>query len=299
MPHRYRSDDEDSGRWVGFPYRDSDIVISTRSKSGTTWMQMICALLVFQTSPLPARLSNISPWLDWLIEPRDKVIGRLEAQEHRRIIKTHTPLDGLPLHEHARYIVVGRRPIDMAVSLYHQGDNLNRELIGRLSGKPDVIDSDVSRGLSVWVEKWMNWDGDPRERLDSLPGIVHHFSDAWERRANPNVLLAHYSDMSKNLAHEMGRLARFLDIGVPESLWPGLVEKAEFESMRSNADELAPGAIGVLKSTAAFFRSGPTGGAEDVLSEEQIDNYERRLAELVPSPPLLQWIESGRADEAL
>ena len=53
-PVRYRSDDEDSGRWSGFPFRDGDIVISTRSKSGTTWMQMICALLIFQTDG-PAR----------------------------------------------------------------------------------------------------------------------------------------------------------------------------------------------------------------------------------------------------
>ena len=46
--------------------RDGDIVISTRSKSGTTWLQMICALLVFQTPDLPAPLGELSPWLDWL-----------------------------------------------------------------------------------------------------------------------------------------------------------------------------------------------------------------------------------------
>ena len=53
-PVRYRSEEEDSGRWLGFPFRSGDIVISTRSKSGTTWVQMICALLVFQTPDLPA-----------------------------------------------------------------------------------------------------------------------------------------------------------------------------------------------------------------------------------------------------
>jgi len=42
-PFRYRSSDEDSARWLGFPFRDGDIVISTRSKTGTTWVQMICA----------------------------------------------------------------------------------------------------------------------------------------------------------------------------------------------------------------------------------------------------------------
>ena len=90
MPVRYRSAEEDSGRWLDFPYRPGDIVISTRSKHGTTWMQMICALLVFQTPELPARLPRLSPWLDWLTLPLDEVQALLEDQQHRRFIKTHT-----------------------------------------------------------------------------------------------------------------------------------------------------------------------------------------------------------------
>src|ERR671920_1326290 len=111
---RYRSPDEDSGRWDGFPFRDGDIVISTRSKSGTTWMQMICALLIFQTPHLPAPLPALSPWLDWLIVPREEVIDRLQAQQHRRFIKTHTPLDGIVLDPRATYIVAARHPPGMA-----------------------------------------------------------------------------------------------------------------------------------------------------------------------------------------
>src|SRR5215469_10337387 len=119
-PVRYTSPEEDSARWDGFAFRQGDIVISTRSKSGTTWMQMICALLVFGTPDLPEPLGRISPWLDWLVTPLDEVTTRLEAQTHRRIIKTHTPLDGIPLDPAATYIVVGRHPLDMAVSLYYQ-----------------------------------------------------------------------------------------------------------------------------------------------------------------------------------
>src|SRR5690242_13705510 len=124
---RYRIGHQDNSRWDGFVFRPGDIVISTRSKSGTTWMQMICALLVFQDPVLRAPLAALSPWLDWLVTPRDEVVGRLEAQRHRRFIKTHTPLDGVPLDPRATYIVVARHPLDMAVSLYHQGDNLDRE----------------------------------------------------------------------------------------------------------------------------------------------------------------------------
>jgi hypothetical protein len=78
-PTRYRSSEEDSARWLGFPFRDGDIVISTRSKSGTTWVQMICALLVFQRTELPAPLGELSPWLDWLVAPRDEVLAKPPA----------------------------------------------------------------------------------------------------------------------------------------------------------------------------------------------------------------------------
>ncbi len=100
---------------------------------------MICALLIFQTPDLPAPLAKLSPWLDWLITPRDRVFARLGAQTHRRFIKTHTPLDGIPLDPMATYIVVGRHPLDMAVSLYYQSANIDRNRVRELtaaSGPP-------------------------------------------------------------------------------------------------------------------------------------------------------------------
>ncbi len=136
VPFRYQSADEDSARWTGFPFRDGDIVISTRSKTGTTWVQMICALLIFGTPELPAPLAELSPWLDHLIEPQDAVYARLAGQQHRRFIKTHTPLDGIPLDPRASYIVTARHPLDMFVSLYHQADNIDRTRLRELTGRP-------------------------------------------------------------------------------------------------------------------------------------------------------------------
>ena len=82
----------DSARWDGFEFRPGDIVISTPPKCGTTWTQMICALLIFQTPTFAAPLDLISPWLDMLTRDRDEVVADLDAQTHRRFIKTHTPL---------------------------------------------------------------------------------------------------------------------------------------------------------------------------------------------------------------
>ena len=94
---RYRGPVYDSERWRGFAFRPGDIVISTPPKCGTTWTQMMCALLVLQEPVLEQPLSVLSPWLDMLTRARLDVVADLEAQRHRRFIKTHTPLDGLPL----------------------------------------------------------------------------------------------------------------------------------------------------------------------------------------------------------
>ena len=289
-PVRYQSSDEDSARWEGFPFRAGDIVISTRSKSGTTWMQMICALLVFQTPRLPARLAQLSPWLDWLVRPRDEAIAQLEAQQHRRFIKTHTPLDGIPLDPLASYIVVGRHPLDMAVSLYHQGDNIDREVMARLTGQAAAGQPPAARRpLHPWLVRWAGRDADPREDMDSLAGVLWHLSDAWARRDSPNVILVHYSDLTADLAGEMRRLAGLLGIDVPEQAWPGLVEAAGFGQMSSRAAELVPTPDGVLKDSAAFFRRGSSGAGREVLTSAEYDAYLAHAAALAP-PDLLDWL---------
>jgi aryl sulfotransferase len=287
-PERYRSPDEDSARWLGFPFRPGDIVISTRSKSGTTWMQMIAALLVFQTPALPVPLAELSPWLDWVITPRAEVYARLADQPHRRIIKTHTPLDGLPLDPRATYIVVARDPLDLAVSLYHQSDNINR----------DAVDTPRSEGrearpamppLHAWLLAWTAWDGDRREQMDSLPGVMAHLADAWGRREQPNVVLVHYDDLLADLEREMRGLADRLEIVVAEARWPALVQAARFAQMRARAHVVVPAPTGVLKDESAFFRRGSSGEGREVLAPDELARYRSRVDGLGP-PDLVTWL---------
>jgi aryl sulfotransferase len=292
QPVRYRSADEDSARWLGFPFRPGDIVISTRSKSGTTWMQMICALLVFGTPQLPEPLSELSPWLDWLITPREVVYARLEAQRHRRFIKTHTPLDGIPIDSLATYIVVGRHPLDMAVSLYHQGNNMNRERLRELTGQPAPSQPGPAkprRPVRDWLVAWIDSDDRPADELDSLPGVLWHLSDAWARRDQPNIVLMHYDDLSSDLSGQMRRLATLLGITVPQDTWPSLVRSATFEQMRASAARSAPDPAGVLRDPVAFFRRGSSGAGREVLSAEELAHYYQRAARLA-SPELLAWL---------
>jgi len=289
---RYRSFDEDSARWDGFPFRHGDIVISTRSKSGTTWAQMICALLVFQTPDLPAPLTSMSPWLDWLIIPRDEVLARLAAQRHRRFIKTHTPLDGLPLDPRATFIVVARHPLDMAVSLFHQSANLNRDRIAELTGSPRPAAGErraEPRSMRDSLIAWINRDVAPAEELDSLPGVLWHLRDAWERRNADNVLLMHYADLSADREGSMRAIADRLGIDVPDARWPGLVAAAGFDRMRARADELSPDPAGILKDRNAFFRRGSSGAGRELLTDQEYASYLDRAATMAP-PDLMAWL---------
>jgi aryl sulfotransferase len=295
-PYRYVNDEEDSDRWTGFPVRDGDIVISTRSKTGTTWLQMICGLLIFQQPGLPAPLGELSPWLDHKITPRDEVWAHLAAQPHRRFIKTHTPLDGIPLDRRATYIVTGRHPLDTAVSLYHQGGNLDRARVAALTGAaPPSGPPRPRKPLHDWLMAYVTGDaspwiirGHPREDLDSLPGLLWHLSDAWARRDEPNVLLVHYDELSADLDGQMRRIAGRLGIDVPGAAWPALVRAASFEQMKGNADQLVPSPK-VLKSRAAFFRRGRSGAGREVLTPEEVARYHERVAALAPAD-LLAWL---------
>src|SRR5829696_6578470 len=122
---RYEGKVFDSGRWVGFELRPGDIVISTPPKCGTTWTQMICALLIFQEPELPLPLDTLSPWIDMVTRARTELFAELEAQTHRRFIKTHTPLDGIANDPSITYICVGRDPRDVALSMNRHIDNMD------------------------------------------------------------------------------------------------------------------------------------------------------------------------------
>jgi aryl sulfotransferase len=287
---RYRSDDDDSGRWDGFPFRDGDIVISTRSKSGTTWMQMICALLVQDTTELPAPLGVLSPWVDHTVEPVADVFARLEAQRHRRFVKTHTPLDGIPLDPRATYVVVARDPLDMAVSLYHQGDNIDRDRMAELTGVP-ARPRGPRPSAHDWLVEWTRSTATPVEQPDSLAGVLHHAGDAWARRgtSGPTVVLVHYADLLADLPGEMARLATVLGIELDDGRVATLSEAAGFARMRSRSADLVPDALGVFKDRSAFFRSGRSGEGRALLDPDELAAYDERVAALAPAE-VVRWL---------
>jgi hypothetical protein len=297
---RYRNVIMDSQRWDGFEFRDDDIVISTHSKCGTTWMQMLCALLVFQDPRLPGPLTRLSPWLDVQTETVESVFSELAAQQHRRFIKTHTPYDGIPHDPRVAYITVGRDPRDVALSWDNHFNNLNLEVvIGRrveVAGMDDLAEL-MPDGMPVPsedpVERFWEWMHSP-EDAGGLAGMINHLQTFWDRRDDDNIALFHYADMKADLDGEMRRLAAVLQIDVDEGRWDELVNAACFDSMKERAEELAPQVThGFWQETSRFFHKGSSGQWESFFDDDDIARYEARVHELA-QPDLAEWMHTGR-----
>src|SRR4051794_1191528 len=114
----YRTFITDTRRWESFTARADDIFVCTPAKCGTTWMQTIVAALLFE-GDAPGAVMELAPWLDARYEPIDSMIERLDAQTHRRSVKTHTNADGIPWHPTVSYIVVGRDGRDAFMSFHN------------------------------------------------------------------------------------------------------------------------------------------------------------------------------------
>lgn len=301
MP-RYRNIVSDSDRWAGFEFRDGDIVISTPPKCGTTWTQTICALLIFQTPDFPKAVDLLSPWIDQSLRNRDEVFGDLAAQTHRRFIKTHTPLDGIPWDDRVTYICVARDPRDVGISMDHHIGNTDFQALFALRdkavGSEDLPELMATIPIPAATEhdrllQWIDDDAPLDASLTNLRFTLHHVRTFYDLRDKPNVVLLHYGDLKADLEGQMRALAKALGIDVPEDRWPELVNAATFESMKSKAAESAPNSTeSIWLDKNNFFYSGKNGQWRDLLTDDDLAHYRERVEELT-DPEFSEWIHQG------
>jgi aryl sulfotransferase len=286
---------EDSSRWEEFEFRPDDIVISTPPKCGTSWVQMITALLVFQTPELPAPLTALSPWLDVRLSAKREVLADLKKQTHRRFIKTHTARWGIPIADGVTYICAGRDPRDVALSWDDHMANVDAAVAGAkvmaaaaidgvdLPPPPESPPSDLDQNVRAKFWRWVLDDTPPTTVPSSLWSTLDHVQSFWDVRDAESTVLMHYHDLQVDLEGQMRSLADRLGIDVPAGLWPSLVKAASLEEMRRRPSMTAPEA-GVYLDDAAFFKRARTGEWREILdSEQDLLRYNDRVASLAPA----------------
>jgi aryl sulfotransferase len=270
----------DTNRWDFVLPRAGDIIVAVADKMGTTWSQMLCALLVHGPE-LPRPLVELSPWLDGGVwDYNEDAVEVFKAQSWRRVIKTHTPLHALKYREDAFYVTCGRDPRDVFLSAVDQVYN-----DARAGGPRRPIDRDKLFAAALDFDS---------ER--SITGLFDHVASYWRHRRLPNILFLHYNDMSDDLEGETARLANFLGVERSPDEISELVGRARFDTMRAEADNLAPGSkvVGRWKSNADFFRKGRRGEWREVFSPKAQALYVTATRGRYDQT-MLDWLENGRS----
>ncbi len=294
--HEYRNHHLDSTRWDRFVVRDDDIVITTAYKAGTTWTQRILASLLLGPGQLPQSLGELSPWIDArFMGPLDAMLASLEAQNHRRFLKSHLAADGIPFFPQAKYIVVGRDTRDVFMSFFNHYSSYTDLMYAILDDQcpgpelPRCPDTPRELWPRWCTEGWFDWEP------DGWPfwSHHHHLTTWWDAREQPNVLFVHYGDLKTDPEAEIRRIAGFCDIEIDEGAFPALLESVGLDAMRAEArgtDD--PMQMAFEGGAARFFFKGEAGRWRDVLTEGDLELYDSGAATL--DPDLRRWLEGGR-----
>ena len=296
----YRTWSLDSRRWAGYAPRADDIVIATAPKCGTTWTQQIVASLVFQDAR-PRPLPTLSPWIDARFKGfSEDVFANLKTQTHRRFIKTHLPVDGLPLHDDVRYIHVARDGRDAVMSMHNHFTGYSPaqyENFDRIGLEDPEIGRPYPRFPASPAEYFRIWISTPAVpgHTEGTPGPSFFELEAgyWRERRRRNMLLVHYADLKADLDGEMRRIAAFLEIGVDEEVWPSLVAAAGFDAMRAAGSQLMPQVDAMFAPGRRFFDQGVNGRWRDALTADDLALYAAKAREKFP-PGLAAWLAGGR-----
>jgi aryl sulfotransferase len=267
----------DSTIWNDLSFRDDDIIIATYAKAGTTWMQQIVGQLLFDGDP-DLEVAGMSPWLDLRVPPKEEKLPAVEAQTHRRFLKTHLPVDALRFSPKARYLYIGRDGRDVVWSMYNHHANANESWYQALNETPGRVGPPIERppdDIRQYWRDWMDRDGHP------FWPFWDNVRTWWEIRHLPNVTFVHFANLKR-------------DMPINEERWPFVLKHCSFEWMKKNASRSVPlGGAFWDAGAEVFIHKGTNGRWRDILSAAESAEYEKR-AEAELGADCARWLATGQ-----
>ncbi|CAF2042220.1 BnaAnng13870D [Brassica napus] len=254
-----------------FKAKDSDIILVTNPKSGTTWLKsLVFALINRHKFPVssgdhPLLVTNphlLVPFMEGVYyESPDFDFSLLPFP---RLMNTHISHLSLPesvKSSSCKIVYCCRNPKDMFVSLWHFGKKLAPQ---------ETADYPIEKAVEAFCQG----------KFIAGPFWDHVLEYWYASLENPNkVLFVTYEELKKQTEVEVKRIAEFIGCGfTAEEEVSEIVKLCSFESLSSlevNKQGKLPNGI----ETNAFFRKGETGGWRDTLSESLADAIDRTTEE--------------------
>ncbi|MBQ0723995.1 MAG: sulfotransferase domain-containing protein [Cycloclasticus sp.] len=280
----------DSTIWNEFTFRDDDIIIATYAKSGTTWMQQIISQLLFNGES-DLDVASMSPWMDLRVPPKSVKLPEVEAQQHRRFLKTHLPVDALVFAKKAKYIYIGRDGRDVAWSMYNHHVNANEAWYQALNDTPGRVGPAIEKppaSIVQYYHDWLDHNGHP------WWPFWENIRSWWAIRHLPNVHFVHFANLKNNMAEEIRRIAMFLEIPIDEAKWTDILRHCSFDYMKTHATKSVPlGGAFWEGGAQTFIHKGTNGRWRTTLNADAVLKYEDRAKKELGESCAL-WLETGQ-----
>ncbi len=275
--------------WNDFKFRDDDIIIGTYAKSGTTWIQQIISQLIFNGKE-GLQVAEMSPWLDLRVPPAHVKLEALEAQTHRRFIKTHLPVDALVYSPKVKYLYIARDGRDVLWSMHNHHSTANEKWYAALNDTPGLVGPPIGKpndSIKEYYHEWLDHDGFP------WWPFWENISSWWNIRHLPNLMLMNFSSLKKDMAGEIRKIANFLDIEIDEAQWNTILKHCSFDYMKEHATASVPlGGIFWDGGAKSFIHKGKNGRWREVLSDEESQKYEKLAVEKLGAD-CAHWLKTG------
>ncbi|KAF2361235.1 Sulfotransferase domain [Trinorchestia longiramus] len=242
-----------------FKARNSDVIVASFPKTGTTWVQEIVYMLTHgcrASNDDDPTLETRFPYLEYPY-PGLKTVS---AMPGLRCIKTHLPYTLLPpsvQEAGAKVVYVSRNPRDTCVSYYH---------FARLLTSAGFIGS-----LADFVDDFLD------DRVPYSPFSTHVLEYHEAQKANDSVLCVSYEQLTADPASVVRSLANHLNVAVSDEDVKFVVTHTSFAAMSSNKSvnyEHWKDVGFAHKDRGNFLRKGKIGDWQTSLTPDQVVRFE-------------------------
>ena len=261
---------------ANFHARESDVLITTPPKAGTTWMQQILHQLRTGGDESFSSIDDVVPWLERKRSGKSlqEVLEYYESIPDPRVFKTHCTAEQTPGIGTAKIILSSRDPRECCVSFYHHLKNMTDEARQQANiAVPASFDDHIDRWLdfAAWYRNVKSW---------------------WPYHDHPKLLWLRYQDMKSDLSASIDLIADFLGWEVSHEQRKRALEYSSFKWMKAHDEKFSSqgDTDKPLFKPGQFIRRGKVGKHREIMTPEQEQRILDKAREML-EPECLLFLE--------
>jgi len=274
-----------------------DVIQATMAKSGTMWLAHVTQLLKNNGSDNYDKILDVWGQVEMMEYPGENIHLRIKRNENKRVsgqamswFSHMFPTNenyGLnaTLHPKVKYIISARNGKEIIKSFVPFLNSHTDEFRKRWGGFPPPMDKVAC--LKMFA-------------LDNPDFIFEHIQAWWKLRYEPNVLLVHFADLTRDPRNQILRIAKFLEIDLTSKQLKNVVAKSSFEYMKARPEKwLLHGGREddryLMVKENSHINKGVTGGGEEFFTAEMNEMWERAVQKHWGNadPKMIHWAAYG------